>query len=141
MCRKLKSYIISNLFLEPTSTKQSVLLKETHMASKPWVTIRARRVNHSATPSTKLFTFIYTFYMLFFSEKADICVGEKGFIRHPYFCDLIVECSSSVDGQIIGVPEGCKENECYKDANFCVECSTIGGCNITSENYTFHVCY
>jgi hypothetical protein len=68
----------------------------------------------------------------FLFQKDDICVGKDGFIPHPYFCYLIVECSRSDDG-IDGVPEGCKENMCMTTNNFCDECSKIGGCNITSE--------
>ncbi|XP_045202508.2 uncharacterized protein LOC123555987 [Mercenaria mercenaria] len=64
-----------------------------------------------------------------------ICVGKAGYVSHPYFCHLYVECDKTTDGHIVGVPMGCSENECFDDAvvdgNPCVECSSIGGCNIT----------
>ncbi|XP_053403781.1 uncharacterized protein LOC123554697 isoform X2 [Mercenaria mercenaria] len=67
----------------------------------------------------------------------DICVGKAGYVSHPYFCHLFVECDKTTDGHIVGVPVGCSEseNECFDDevvdGNPCVECSSIGGCNIT----------
>ncbi|XP_053403777.1 uncharacterized protein LOC123554699 isoform X2 [Mercenaria mercenaria] len=67
----------------------------------------------------------------------DICVGKAGYVSHPYFCHLFVECDKTTDGHIVGVPVGCSEseNECFDDevvdGNPCVECSSVGGCNIT----------
>ncbi|XP_053403047.1 uncharacterized protein LOC128546143 [Mercenaria mercenaria] len=83
----------------------------------------------------------------------DFCVGKSGYVPHPYFCHLRVLCDSATDGKILGVPEGCKEHLCYNDASQCVECSTIGGRNVTepttsittttttpSPNSTYMVC-